>query len=110
MPLSGTDLEPRLALLGSQCSAVVICRSSPSQKAAIVSMMTEYELKTAERGTTSKILRRWRRYQRKEEVRQRWCRMTLFECGRGERVPMQHPMPMWSRCSVSYADGVSKSE
>lgn len=40
----GTDLERGLALLGSHCEAVVICRASPSQKAAIVKMMTKYEV------------------------------------------------------------------
>lgn len=36
--------EPLLAQLGSLCGSVVICRASPSQKAAIVKMMTEYEV------------------------------------------------------------------
>ena len=31
--------------MGAQCSSVVICRSSPSQKAAIVRMMSEYEMR-----------------------------------------------------------------
>ena len=31
--------------VGAQCSSVVICRSSPSQKAAIVRMMSEYEMR-----------------------------------------------------------------
>ena len=41
----GTPLEPLLALLGSQCGSVVICRASPSQKAAIVRMMAEFEVR-----------------------------------------------------------------
>jgi len=39
----GTPLEHRLAELGAKCSGVVVCRSSPSQKAAIVKIMTDYE-------------------------------------------------------------------
>lgn len=39
-----TPLEPLLAQLGSQCGSVVICRASPSQKAAIVKMMAEFEV------------------------------------------------------------------
>ena len=40
----GSPLEPMLAQLGAQCGSVVICRASPSQKAAIVRMMAEYEV------------------------------------------------------------------
>jgi len=40
----GTPQEPLLAQLGSQCGSVVICRASPSQKAAIVRMMAEFEV------------------------------------------------------------------
>ena len=36
--------EPLLAQLGSLCGSVVICRASPSQKAAIVKMMAEFEV------------------------------------------------------------------
>lgn len=41
-----TPTEPLLAQLGSLCGSVVICRASPSQKAAIVKMMTEFEVHT----------------------------------------------------------------
>ena len=44
---AGQDTEAALAELGSHCGAVVICRASPSQKAAIVSMMDEFELRRA---------------------------------------------------------------
>ncbi len=44
---AGHDTEAALAELGSHCGAVVICRASPSQKAAIVSMMDEFELRRA---------------------------------------------------------------
>ncbi len=40
----GTEMEQELAKVGAQCGSVVICRSSPSQKAAIVHMMSEYEM------------------------------------------------------------------
>jgi len=40
----GTEMEQELAKVGAQCGSVVICRSSPSQKAAIVRMMSEYEM------------------------------------------------------------------
>ena len=44
---AGRDTEAALAELGSHCAAVVICRASPSQKAAIVHMMDEFELRRA---------------------------------------------------------------
>jgi hypothetical protein len=44
---AGRDTEAALAELGSHCAAVVICRASPSQKAAIVRMMDEFELRRA---------------------------------------------------------------
>eukprot|EP00891_Asterochloris_glomerata_P000836 jgi/Astpho2/836/Aster-00685 len=49
----GTDLERGLALLGSHCEAVVICRASPSQKAAIVDKAVG----------SSKGLSRWLKHQ-----------------------------------------------
>ena len=56
----GTDLEPRLAELGSRCGAVVVCRASPSQKASIVKMMKRYEAVQAAGGSTG--LLRWYRH------------------------------------------------
>ncbi len=41
----GTEAEQELAAVGAQCGSVVICRSSPSQKAAVVRMMAEYEMR-----------------------------------------------------------------
>ncbi len=61
----GTPAEETLAELGAQCGAVVICRASPSQKAAIVRLMTQYELKVAEKGSTG-ILRFIRRQARRQ--------------------------------------------
>ena len=39
----GTDSEPLLAQLAHGCSGVVVCRASPSQKAAIVLMMKHFQ-------------------------------------------------------------------
>ena len=44
----GSDLEEWLAEIGAACGSVVICRASPSQKAAIVRMMMQFELRMAE--------------------------------------------------------------
>ncbi len=44
----GSDLEEWLAEIGASCGSVIICRASPSQKAAIVKMMMEYEMRTAQ--------------------------------------------------------------
>lgn len=49
-----------------QCGSVVICRSSPAQKAAVVRMMMEYEMSQAEGG--SKGLLKWYRRQMKKQV------------------------------------------
>ena len=51
----GDGLEKVLADVCARCGAVVICRSSPSQKAAVVRMMSEYEMSQARR-TPSKVL------------------------------------------------------
>lgn len=40
----GSPLEQRLAELGAKCAGVVVCRSSPSQKAAIVKIMIVFRL------------------------------------------------------------------
>lgn len=45
----GGGLEKVLADVCARCGAVVICRSSPSQKAAVVRMMSEYEMSQARR-------------------------------------------------------------
>eukprot|EP01025_Chloroclados_australasicus_P031044 TRINITY_DN3132_c0_g4_i1.p1 TRINITY_DN3132_c0_g4~~TRINITY_DN3132_c0_g4_i1.p1 ORF type:complete len:1356 (-),score=176.40 TRINITY_DN3132_c0_g4_i1:580-4509(-) len=58
----GTSLEEMLAEIGAHCAAVVVCRSSPSQKAAIVRMMRMYELKKAEGRGCGKA---WRRHMRR---------------------------------------------
>ena len=57
---AGKDTEAALAELGSFCGAVVICRASPSQKAAIVHMMEEFELRRAG-GRARGLLGWWNR-------------------------------------------------
>ena len=52
-----------------QCGSVVICRSSPAQKAAVVRMMMEYEMALAE--GKSKGLLKWYRRQMKKQVKLR---------------------------------------
>lgn len=58
---SGKSLEAQLAYLGSLCSGVVVCRSSPSQKAAIVRIMREFELRKLEEGPGGPLLQFFRR-------------------------------------------------
>ncbi|GMH33103.1 hypothetical protein BSKO_00937 [Bryopsis sp. KO-2023] len=60
-----SSLEGELAYLGSLCSGVVICRSSPSQKAAVVRIMKEFELRKAEEGPGGPVLKFFRRQNRK---------------------------------------------
>ena len=50
--------EAQLAALGSKCTAVVVCRASPSQKANIVTIMRDYELRLAQ-ATSRTGLGRW---------------------------------------------------
>ena len=51
-------------MLAAHCSGVVVSRSSPSQKAAIVKMMTEYEMWRAA-GTKRGLARWYARYKRR---------------------------------------------
>jgi phospholipid-translocating P-type ATPase (flippase) len=55
--LGDDDLRHKLAVLAAHCSGVVVSRSSPSQKAAIVKMMTKYEMWKA--AGTRRGLSRW---------------------------------------------------
>ena len=41
----GTETESLLASVGARCGSVVICRSSPAQKAAVVHMMAEHDMR-----------------------------------------------------------------
>lgn len=50
-------VQHKLAVLAAHCSGVVVSRSSPSQKAAIVKMMTNYEMWKA--AGSKRGLRRW---------------------------------------------------
>jgi phospholipid-translocating ATPase/phospholipid-transporting ATPase len=47
--LGDAAAEAQLACLGSLCTAVVVCRASPSQKANIVTMMRRHELHLAQK-------------------------------------------------------------
>lgn len=61
--------EEALADLGSKCSAVVVCRASPLQKANIVTMMRDYEMRLVA-GKHSTPFGRWfARRRRKLQVR-----------------------------------------
>jgi hypothetical protein len=44
--LLGTPAEKQLAAVAAGCASVIVCRASPSQKAAVVRMMMEYEVTT----------------------------------------------------------------
>merc|ERR1719375_868861 len=43
----GTELEDQLAFLTMQCTSVLVCRASPSQKAKVVQMVRDYKLKSS---------------------------------------------------------------
>lgn len=45
---TGTPAEEKLAQLASGCAAVVVCRASPSQKAAIVRRMKRFRIEQCE--------------------------------------------------------------
>lgn len=67
--LGDKEAEEALADLGSKCSAVVVCRASPLQKANIVTMMSEYEMRLVA-GKHSTPIGRWlARRRRKLAVR-----------------------------------------
>lgn len=64
----GTPLQPLLAEVAAACGSVIVCRASPSQKAAIVRMMMDYELRAAEAAGGGGALGRFtRRYKRRME-------------------------------------------
>ena len=62
--LASDALQLRMAQIVARCSGVVISRSSPSQKAAVVSMMKEYEMSKAA-GKSRGIIRWYKRYKRR---------------------------------------------
>ena len=62
--LADDTTKHQLAVLAAHCSGVVVSRSSPSQKAAIVKMMTEYEMWRAA-GTKRGLARWYARYKRR---------------------------------------------
>jgi phospholipid-transporting ATPase len=57
-------LRWELAQLAARCSGVVVSRSSPSQKAAIVRNMAEYEMQMAA-GTSRGLVRWYKRYRQR---------------------------------------------
>lgn len=59
----GTNLEPLLAELGTYCRSVCVCRASPSQKACIVKLMKEHEMKLAV-GNATGVVARKRRFEK----------------------------------------------
>ena len=64
--LGDDAMRHKLAVLAARCCGVVVSRSSPSQKAAIVKMMTKYELWKAtgdRRGLVAWYMRHRRRLQ-----------------------------------------------
>lgn len=58
-----------------QCGSVVICRSSPAQKAAVVRMMMEYEMRQAE-GKAKGLLKWYRRQMKKQASLSCWCMLS----------------------------------
>lgn len=51
--------------MAAGCASVVVCRASPSQKAAVVRMMMQYEVAAAEAGARTRVGRWMRRYRRR---------------------------------------------
>lgn len=62
--MSEQKLRWELAQLAARCSGVVVSRSSPSQKAAIVRNMAEYEMNMAA-GTSRGLIRWYKRYRQR---------------------------------------------
>lgn len=62
--LNSNDMKAQLAKIAAHCSGVVVSRSSPSQKAAVVKAMTEYEMQKAA-GNSRGFIRWYKRYSRR---------------------------------------------
>ena len=62
--LADKKMRRRLAQISARCSGVVVSRSSPSQKAAIVKCMADYEMECAA-GNSRGLIRWYRRYRRR---------------------------------------------
>lgn len=89
MGMGGAVRAQDLARLGAGCAAVVICRSSPSQKAGVVRMMAEHEMRSAEGG--SRGLLRWYRRQMKKQA----GRMLAVGDGANDVAMIQVQLPFW---------------
>ena len=62
--MADEDMRRKLAQLAARCSGVVVSRSSPSQKAAIVKNMAEYEMNKAA-GNSIGLVRWYKRYRQR---------------------------------------------
>ena len=90
--LGDSAREANLALLGSKCTAVVVCRASPSQKANIVTAMRDYELRLAQAPYSTAIGRWFAKLQRNLGVRLARC------CQKRDRSSQGSQQEVW--CSV----------
>lgn len=70
--LNDEEAERYLAKLGSLCGAVVVCRASPSQKARIVTMMRQFELRLVTEPLRFQLLKKFAKQTRNLQV---WMRL-----------------------------------
>lgn len=68
-------LEMTLARIADGCNGVVVCRSSPKQKAAIVHIMSEYRQQMAAEGSRTRIQAYWRKL---------FCRLNTLSLAIGD--------------------------
>lgn len=66
--LKDAEAERYLAKLGSLCGSVVVCRASPSQKARIVTMMREFELRLVTEPLRFSLLKKFAKQTRNLQV------------------------------------------
>lgn len=71
--LEDDEVERYLAKLGSLCGAVVVCRASPSQKARIVTMMRDFELRLVTDPLKFSLLKRFAKQTRNLQVWKACC-------------------------------------
>lgn len=62
--LDSVEMRGKMAKIVARCRGVVVSRSSPSQKAAVVQLMKEYEMDKAA-GNSKGIVRWYKRYKRR---------------------------------------------
>lgn len=68
-------LEMAFARIADGCNGVVVCRSSPKQKAAIVHIMSEYRQQMAAEGSRTRIQAYWRKL---------FCRLNTLSLAIGD--------------------------